>query len=280
VVRALLAVAVVLVLILVYVWLTQRRMIYFPMDGIVPPAASVLPRAQEVSFDTEDGLQLRGWFVPARHGGRAPAALVFNGNAGNRSHRAPLAAALSDLGLAVLLFDYRGYGGQDGAPSESGLAKDARAARRYLESRTDVDSDRILYYGESLGSAVAVAAAAERAPAALVLRSPFTSLTAIGRLHYPYLPVGLLLADRYPAGEQIISVKAPLLVIAGEGDRIIPHEESRRLFEAAAAPLERFVTVPRADHNDPELVHGAPVIEATRQFLAQTMLVETYEEDR
>lgn len=271
--RALLLIVGALALLLLFIWLTQRRLIYFPLEARVPPVAAVLPEASEVSFVTEDGLKLQGWFVPAKTEGRAAAVLVFNGNAGNRSYRAPLAAALAREGLAVLLFDYRGYGGHAGSPTESGLLQDARAARLYLEARDDVAPDRIIYYGESLGSAVAVAAAAERPPAALVLRSPFTSLTAVGQLHYPYLPVSLLLADRYPASEQIRSVTAPLLVIAGERDRVIPHAESRRLFETAASPLKRFVTIPGADHNDLELLASQPLIEAMMGFLTEAAVI-------
>src|SRR2546425_4273709 len=149
-------------IVLAVLWSVQRRLIYFPLAKNVPPAASVLPGAEDVTFDTTDGLRLGGWFI------RAPAsrdlaavAVVFNGNAGDRSFRAPLAAALSTAGLSVLLFDYRGFGGNTGTPSEAGLLMDARAARAYLGGRGDVDPDRLVYFGESLGAAVAVAFVAE-----------------------------------------------------------------------------------------------------------------------
>ncbi|HJW63322.1 MAG TPA: alpha/beta hydrolase, partial [Actinomycetes bacterium] len=125
----LLVVVAVLAAPLALLWLFQRRLLYFPTPGPAPPAASVLPGAEDVTFDTPDGLRLAGWFVPARPGARGPAVLVCNGNGGDRSMRVPLAAALSRMGLAVLLFDYRGYGGNPGSPSEEGLAADARAAR-------------------------------------------------------------------------------------------------------------------------------------------------------
>ena len=113
---------------LVLLWTSQRRLIYFPFGSVPPPAAVGLAGAEPVSFTTSDGVALAGWFVPADGGRRRMTAIVFNGNAGNRAMRAPLAAALGPHGIAVLLFDYRGYGGNGGSPSEEGLARDARAA--------------------------------------------------------------------------------------------------------------------------------------------------------
>ena len=259
-----------LFLILVLLWLGQRRLIYFP-SGAVPPVASVLPSGEPVVLTTDDGLRLGGWFVPAVGTGMGTArvsVLVCNGNAGNRSYRAPLAAALARAGFSVLLFDYRGYGGNPGHPSEHRLLADARAARAYLASRADVDPERIVYFGESLGAAVAVALAAEQPPAALVLRSPFTSLVDVGRVHYPLLPVRLLLRDRYPAIEQIGRVTAPLLVVAGARDEVIPVAQSRRVYDAAPG-AKRWLLIPNGDHNDMNLLAGARFIREIVAFLAE-----------
>ncbi len=242
------------------VWLFQRRLIYFPFEQEIPAVSSVLPGSEELVFTTRDVVRLAGWFVPAGAAEPLATVLVCNGNAGNRSYRAPLALALQRAGVSVLLFDYRGYGGNGGSPTEPGLYDDARAARDYLDTRGDVHPQRIVYYGESLGSAVALALAVERAPAALVLRSPFPSLVEIGRLHYPFLPVRLLLEDRYDALARIDRLQSPLLTIAGERDRIVPASMSRVLHDAAWVP-KRFVLVPGADHNDLELLAGPRVIE-------------------
>lgn len=254
---------------LALLWWFQGQLIYFP-DRTAPPAATAPPGSQEVAFDTADGLRLHGWFVPAAGTGRGATVLVFNGNGGNRAARAPLAAALARQGLAVLLFDYRGYGGNPGTPTEAGLLADARAARRYLAGRDDVDPTRLVYLGESLGAAVAVALAAEQPPQALILRSPFTSLVDMGRLHYPLLPVGLLLRDRYPSLGRIGGIAAPVLVVAGERDRLVPIAQSRRLYEAAAEP-KRFVPIAGADHNDYALAAGDQFIREVTRFLDEAM---------
>jgi fermentation-respiration switch protein FrsA (DUF1100 family) len=263
--RLLALVTVVVGTLLVVVWLVQRRMIYFPSGGVPPPVQVGLPQAEAVSFATDDGLMLNGWFVPSGRPG-AETVIVFNGNAGNRAYRSDLAARLAAGGMAVLLFDYRGYGDNPGVPSEEGLALDARAARRYVLSRADVDAHRLVYFGESLGSAVAVRLAGEHPARALVLRSPFTSFVDMGRLHYPILPVRWLLRDRYPSLERIARIGCPLLVIAGASDTIVPTSQSRRLFEAALEP-KRLVIVDGADHNDEALNAGPRVITAVTEFV-------------
>ena len=259
------AVVLLAVVVLVPTWALQRTLIYYPDPGPVPAARTVLPGGEDVSFQTEDGVRLGGWFAPGTGGATV---LVLNGNGGNRAGRAPLAAALARAGHAVLLFDYRGYGGNPGSPTETGLAADARAARGFLLSRPDVRAGSIVYFGESLGAAVAVGLASEHPPAALVLRSPFTDLADAGRVHYPYLPVRTLLKDRYDSIGRIGSVRAPLLVLAGGADTIVPAVLSRRLYEAAAGS-KRYVEIPGADHNDAELFTGGRLLAEVLAFLRQ-----------
>jgi fermentation-respiration switch protein FrsA (DUF1100 family) len=249
------AVVVTVVVLVVLAWALQRRLIYLPASGPVPAMDAVLPGGEEVSFDTEDGLRLRGWFIAGGAGAAGPTVLVFNGNAGDRSARAPLAGALARAGMSVLLFDYRGYGGNPGHPGETGLAADARAARSYLLSRPDVGRGSIVYFGESLGAAVAIGLAVQHPPAALVLRSPFTSLTDVGQVHYPYLPVRALLKDRYDSIGRMHALRCPLLVVAGSADTIVPARQSRQLYDAALEP-KRYVEIPAAGHNDWELLAG------------------------
>jgi uncharacterized protein len=250
-------------------WSQQRRLIYFPSPGPVPSAAVVLPNGRDVVIDTEDGIRLGAWYFPIA--GTAPAVLVCNGNGGDRSMRAALAVALNRMGLSVLLFDYRGYGGNPGGPSEEGLAADARAAQAWLAAQPEVDPQRIAYFGESLGAAVTIGLAVQRPPAALVLRSPFTSLADVGAVHYPWLPVRRLLLDHYPSIERISSVRAPVLVIAGDRDDIVPARLSRRLFDAAGEP-KRYVVIRGAGHNDPDLLDGRQMLDEIAGFLSSTGL--------
>ncbi len=252
--------------VLVLIWAMQRRLMYFPTSGVPAPGEIGLTGVEPVTFETTDGLGLSGWFVAASGPPPHVTVLVFNGNAGNRAHRGPLAAALHRHGLQVLLVDYRGYGGNPGAPTENGLAADSRAARAYLAGRPGVDLSRLVYFGESLGTAVAVDLAVEHPPAALVLRSPFTSMADVGQHHYPFLPVRLLLRDRFAAIDRIRRIRVPLLVIAGGHDRIVPIENSRRVYEAAVTP-KTLLVLPDADHNDDELLAGDEMIRAIVRFL-------------
>ena len=252
--------------VLALIWTIQRRLMYFPTKGVPTPGEIGLTDVEPVTFETTDGLELSGWFVAASGSSPRVTVLVFNGNAGNRAHRGPLAAALRRHGLQVLLFDYRGYGGNPGAPTENGLAADSRAARAYLAGRPDVDASHLVYFGESLGTAVAVDLAIEHPPVALILRSPFTSMGDVGQHHYPFLPVRLLLRDRFAAIDQIGRIRVPLLVIAGAHDRIVPIENSRRLYDAAVAP-KTLLVLPEADHNDYELLAGDEMIRAIVGFL-------------
>lgn len=260
---ALVVVAVVMVVYVAFVLLFQRALLYFPERATLPPASSVIPGAVDARIRTEGGHELGAWFV---HGdGSGIAVLVMNGNAGHRGYRASLARALASRGLAVLLYDHPGYGDSTGSPSEGALLDAARAAAAHLASREGVDPARLVYFGESLGNGPAVALAAERPPLALVLRSPFASVAEMARVHYPLLPLGPLVLDRYEVRKRIASVRTPTLVIAGERDSIVPFEQSRRVHDAAAGP-KRLVVIAGADHNDRALLDGPELVEAIVVF--------------
>lgn len=240
------ALAAVLVLLLVVAWIQQRRLLYFPEGDPGPPPAGW----NEMIIPTGDGLELAAWHRTSDGGGDQPLIMVFHGNGGNRAGRVPLGAALSERGFDVLLIDYRGYGGNPGTPSEHGLAEDAESAARFAEA---LAPDRpIVYYGESLGAAVAVGLAASRPPDALVLVSPFTSVADVGQFHYPMAPAWLI-RESYPSLERIESgalVGTPVLVIAGGADTIVPTAQSKAIADAGDAEWHE---VPGVDHNDPAL---------------------------
>jgi fermentation-respiration switch protein FrsA (DUF1100 family) len=238
-------------------WGFQRRLIYLPTGGTVPAVEAVLPGGVEVVLRTEDGLELRAWSMRAAPG--ASTVLVAPGNAGSRADRAPLARALVAAGFGVLLLEYRGYGGNPGAPTEEGLAADARAAHAYLVAELGTAPERVLLLGESLGAAVATRLAVERPVGGVVLRSPFTSLADVAALHYPLLPVRVLLWDRFDVVSVVGQVRAPMVVVAGADDEIVPAGQSRAVAAAAGA---RYVEVPGARHNDPALGNGPELVAA------------------
>jgi uncharacterized protein len=253
--RRVLRVLVVMVMIggmvVVVLWWLQRHLIYFPDESSVPPAATVIDGARDITLHTDDGLELGAWFVPASGPGatdRGMAVLLAPGNGGNRAGRAGFAEELRRRGLAVLLMDYRGYGGNPGSPSEEGLARDAAAAVEALED-LGYPAERTIYFGESLGSGVVAALQARRPPAGMVLRSPFTELADVGDRHYPWLPVRLLLRDRFPVLEHLADSEVPVTVVYGDRDSVVPTELSARVADEAPALVERVV-LQGADHND------------------------------
>lgn len=239
-------------------WAFQRSLIYLPSGDPGVPASAVLDRGEDVRLRTEDGLDLVAWWAPSRTPSRATV-LLAPGNAGSRADRTRLTRALTDAGFDVLVLEYRGYGGNPGTPSEEGLVADARAAYEHLVGPRRVEPRRIVLVGESLGGAVTARLATERSVGALVLRSPFTSLADVGARAYPFLPVRLLLRDRFPLLERIAAVRVRVVVVAGGADEVVPTAQSRAV---AAASGASFVEVPGARHNDPVLVHGPAVVAA------------------
>jgi fermentation-respiration switch protein FrsA (DUF1100 family) len=258
--RVVFVIVLVPVVILVGLWLGQRRLVYLPDRSPVPPAAQLFAGGIDVATKTSDGLTLGAWLVPPTRGDLGLVILMAPGNGGNRLGRAPLATALAAQGFAILLMEYRGYGGNPGRPTEAGLTLDARAALAYLLG-SGWSRDRIIYFGESLGSAVVTRLAVEQPPAALLLRSPFTDLGAAGQHNYPFLPVRLMLWDRLPVADLIGRVRVPTVVVLGTSDSVVPPEQSIQVAAQAGGPVE-VVRIEGADHNDPALFDGPRVIDA------------------
>jgi fermentation-respiration switch protein FrsA (DUF1100 family) len=224
-----------------------NSLLYFPSRAIEQTPAGAGLDFRDLWPETDDGERLNGWWVP----GASPAAghvLLCHGNAGNVGDRVLHAALLSAAGLDVLLFDYRGYGRSSGRPCEQGTYRDARAARSALHEQPGVDASRVLYLGESLGGAVALALALEFPPAGLVLQSTFTSVRDLARVHYPLIPAWMV-PDAYPSLARIPRLRAPLLMVHGECDEIVPLSLGDALFKAAPAP-KRIEVVPHVGHND------------------------------
>jgi hypothetical protein len=235
-----------------------NSLLYFPSRTILETPAEAGLDYRDLSLETDDGERLHGWWIEARSE-RLGHLLLCHGNAGNVGDRVLHASLLTAAGFDVMLFDYRGYGRSSGRPSEQGTYRDARAALASLLRQPEVDASRILYLGESLGGAVALELAQEHRPAGLVLLSAFTSVRAMGRAHYPFIPAALV-PDAYPSMRRIRDLRAPLLVLHGERDEIAPLSHGRALFEAAPHP-KRMKVFPGVGHNDLMPLAGAAVAE-------------------
>ncbi|MDT2005127.1 lysophospholipase [Rhodococcus opacus] len=269
-IRVVLVAVAVVALLIVAGWVLQRRVIYFPDTAAVPPADQLIAGAQDVTLTTSDGLELGAWYVPPASGDPLMTVLVAAGNAGNRADRAVLASDLAAAGFATLLFDYRGFGGNPGHPSEDGLALDVRAARRHLVDERRVPPERLLYFGESLGTGVVTELATEHPPAGLLLRSPFVDLASVGRHHYPFLPVRLLLRDRFPVADFVARVDVPTTVVYGTADTVVPPDQSARVADAALGEVETVVLA-GAGHNDDVMFGGAEIVRATADLAARAL---------
>ncbi len=244
--------------VLVLMAVGQRALLYPASRERVTPAQAGLASMREIVLETADGERLVAWWQPPRPG-RA-VIVYFHGNGGSLSNRRARAATLLQDGRGLLLASYRGYSGSTGSPSEAGLALDARAAYAWVASA--YEADRIVLYGESLGSGVAVRLATESPVAGLVLDAPYTSIVDAARRLYWWLPVDLLLRDRFPSLDRIARIGAPLLVLHGEADRLVPIGLGERLFAAAPEP-KRLVRLPGGHLTNLEQGLGA-----VREFLA------------
>ena len=240
----------------------QRSLMYFPGPTLPSPAAAGATGFQAVRHRTSDGLELQSWYRPA---GKGFATIVyFQGNGGTIADRVFKTRPLFEAGYGLLLVGYRGYGGNPGKPSEDGLYRDARAALAYLRAR-GVAPEHTVLLGESLGSGVAVRMATEGTVRAVILEAPYSSAVDVGQAAYFFLPVRLLMYDRFPSLDYIDRIGAPLLVVHGEQDGVIPVRFGRRLFQAAAEPKEAHF-LSNAGHND-LFEHGLTDIELA--FLAK-----------
>ena len=218
-----------------------------------------MPQAEEVTLTSADGESLIAWYIPPKDS--KPLVIYFHGNGGALNLRADRFRWLTTDGFGLLGLSYRGYGGSSGEPSETGFLLDASAAYDFAAAR--YPSGRIVLWGESIGTGVAIALAAERPIGGLILDAPFTSAADIGASAYPFVPVRWFIKDSFHSDERIGRVKAPLLVLHGELDRIIPIKFGERLFTLANEP-KQMVRLPSGGHVDLD-DHGAP--DAVRAFL-------------
>ncbi|MDE1152191.1 MAG: alpha/beta hydrolase [Micavibrio sp.] len=223
----------------------QRRMMYFPSTQALdaPNWATV----ETVHTSTADGLSLVAWFSPPKEKG-GKVIVFFHGNAGNLVHMAGKAKLFKDAGYGIFLCEYRGYGGNPGSPTEAGLFADGRAAFTWLKAQ-GYKPEQFVVYGESLGTGVAVQMAKEMQPRELILEAAFSSTADVAKFRYGFLPVDLLMHDRYDSVSKIGDIKTALLQIHGDRDNVVPLQFGKKLFAAAHEP-KTFMFVPGANHDN------------------------------
>lgn len=246
----------------------DKGTVFFPDPHLVGTPADWGIAFEEVWFEASDGVALHGWFAPAPHEAEAPATLVwFHGNAGNISHRLENLALLHRrVGCAVLLFDYREYGLSGGSITKAGTFLDAEAAYDTAVDRAEGGPARLMFFGRSLGTALAVHLAVGRPCAGVILEAAFTSTEAMRALYGPFLPPPTPGEAAYDSLSQIESVSAPLLFIHGTHDAVIPPSMSQALYERAREP-KRLYWVQGADHNDTYLTGGDAYFQTIAEFI-------------
>ena len=242
-------------------YLMQRGLMYPGDNRRTSPAEVGFAQASEEFVATADGERVIVWHVPPK--GERPVVIYFHGNGGALRNRARRFAELVADGTGLVALSYRGYGGSTGSPSEEGLLNDGRAAYAFASGR--YTAKRLVAWGESLGTGVAVALAAEKEFAKVVLEAPFTSTVDIAAAVYPIVPVRYLMKDQFRSDERIAAVKEPVLVVHGERDNVVPIEYGRRLFDRIAS-AKRFVNLPSATHAGLD-AHGA--LAEVKRFIAE-----------
>ena len=246
-------------------YLNQSRFVYVPETDIRQTPDDRGLGYDEVALRTEDGVKLGAWFVPAEH--KRGTVLFCHGNAGNMSDRLDTVEIFHELGLNVFIFDYRGYGGSEGKPSEEGTYLDAEAAWLYVTVEHKVSPESLVIAGRSLGGGVASWLAVHHPPRMLILESTFTSMKDVAADYYPYIPARILCRFRYDTVNRLSSVRCPVLVIHSADDDVIPYHHGRELFTAANEP-KTFLEI-RGTHNDGFLTSGTTYTQGLGRFISR-----------
>ena len=249
--------------------LLDKYFVYFPDPNLAHTPSNIGLDYEDVYFTTKDGYKLHGWFIPGKNDFTF---VWFHGNAGNIGDRLDYIELLHhNVGAGILIFDYRGYGLSDGAPSEPGLHLDGQAAIEFLTAHYYPESspENIILLGRSLGSAVAIKLASLYEVRALVIEAPFPSISNLAKHNHPYLPEAFfnrMFKARYDSRLAMESLRVPLMVIHGRQDSVVPIKMGRELYESANVP-KYFYSVDGADHNDTYIVAGVDYFEQIKSFI-------------
>ncbi|MDZ7683133.1 MAG: alpha/beta hydrolase [Fodinibius sp.] len=250
-------------LIVLLMYLMQSSMVYHPQKQLTATPAAAGLQYEDITFETEDEVQLHGWYVPADSA--EITVCYFHGNAGNISGRLETLQLLNQLGLNVFIFDYRGYGRSEGSATEQGTYSDAEAAWAYLQQERGLADSEIIIMGRSLGGSIAAWLAARKSAGAVVIESTFTSAVDLGADLYPWLPVRQIMNFEYNTLAHIKEIDSPLFMAHSRDDRVVPYHHGQALFEAANEP-KQFLEL-RGSHGSGFWETGKTYREGLRQFL-------------
>ncbi|OGW29390.1 MAG: hypothetical protein A2X59_11150 [Nitrospirae bacterium GWC2_42_7] len=251
--------------IVVFAYVRQGKMLYFPMKEINETPKNIGLDFEEITLKTKDGINISAWYIPAEN--ERGVLLFCHGNAGNISHRLDSIRIFHDLGLSVLIFDYRGYGKSEGSPTEKGTYVDAETAWDHLVNVKNVKPEKIIIFGRSLGSAVAAETALKHKAGALIIESGFTSVPALGSRFFPYLPVRLISRYHYSTIEKVGKIDIPKLFVHSPADEIIPFDHGLALYKKAKEPKE-FLGI-TGGHNEGFLISGERYTDGLDAFITK-----------
>ena len=226
-------------LLIVFIYFYQRNLLYHPSENNYQND-KIQFNYDEIFIQVDDNIKLKSWIIN-KNLKKFKTLVFFHGNAGDLSNRIYKINELNKLDINILLISWRGFSGNEGLPTEDNLYKDAQAAIKWLNSK-EVKNNRIILYGESLGTGVAVEIGKKNIFNSIILESPFTSMENTAKIYYPYLPVKLLLKDKYDSISKIQKITTPILIMHGKKDDIVPFSMGKELFEKANNPKHSYFT--------------------------------------
>ena len=248
-------------LIVISIYLFQRNLLYHPAENNYLEEKLLEHNIQKIIIPSEH--ELTGWYY--KKNSKFKTLLFFHGNAGKLENRIYKLNDLSKLNINYLIIAYRGFSGNEGSPSEDGLYLDARAAKKWLNSN-GIDDNNIILYGESLGTAISIDLAKDFNFAGIILESPFTSMVDLAKIYYPYLPVSILLKDRYNSLDKMKNINSPILVMHGKKDKIVPYNMGVKIFETAKEPKYKYFN----DYDDHMMEFNDNLINSVDNFIKRT----------
>ena len=246
--------------ILISTYIFQRNLLYHPTENNYS-GDQILVSIEKVKINTQDGIELMSWYHN-KNVNNYKTILFLHGNAGSLENRIHKINHFKDMNVNFLLVAWRGFSGNKGTPTEKGLYEDAESAVRWLKSK-GVRENNIIVYGESLGTGVATEIAQNKNFAGIILESPFTSMIDAGKDKYPYLPVRLLLKDRYESNKKIKNINSPILIMHGKVDNIVPFHMGKKMYELANEPKYSYFS----EYDDHMMEYNEKLLKVLKDFI-------------